>query len=542
MSHDYHIEGFKKFALLLEQLNSTTKTNDKIKILIAYFNTVSKEDALYTIALFTHKKPKKPITSTQLKNWCKELLCIEDWLFNECYATVGDLSETIALLVNAHHQAKPSTFKENLSEVYNRLITLNEYNDEAKKEYILNTWSQLNKEELFAFNKLFSGSFRVGVSENLVVQALATITQLSTATITHAISGNWQPQNTTWENLFYNISHNHAHPYPFYLAYPLEKQLHELGAIHDWQVEWKWDGIRGQIIKRNDELFIWSRGEELVTEKFPELHFLLTTLPNGTVLDGEIICMKEGKPLPFAILQTRISRKKITKQQLEIAPIHFIAYDLLEKNYTDVREQPLATRRKWLEEIIANCTNNKIIVSAIIHANNWESLINLYYQARSNNAEGFMLKNKNSTYKTGRKVGDWWKWKTAPLTIDAVLIYAQKGSGKRSNLYTDYTFAVKDNNNNLITFTKAYSGLTDAEIKEVDSFVKKNSVEKFGPVRTVKPMLVFEIAFEGIAKSNRHKCGIALRFPRIARWRKDKTPEQINTLTDLHELLNIYNP
>ena len=316
-------------------------------------------------------------------------------------------------------------------------------------------------------------------------------------------------------------------------------KVEDLGNENEWQAEWKWDGIRGQLIKRNDEIFVWSRGEELMTDKFPEYHALANVLPNGVVLDGEIIPSVDGKPLPFALLQTRIGRKNITKKNLQEVPISFFAYDILEYEGEDIREQPLTERRKLLEQIIAQINHPAVLLSEIIHFTSWDVLAELRTHSRENGAEGMMLKRKSSSYQVGRKVGDWWKWKIDPLVIDAVMIYAQKGSGRRSNLYTDYTFAVRDGDK-LVSFAKAYSGLTDKEFAQVDYFVKNNSIEKFGPVRTVKPLLVFEIAFEGVAASNRHKSGVALRFPRINRWRQDKNPDEINTLEDLKQMLEIY--
>ena len=319
-----------------------------------------------------------------------------------------------------------------------------------------------------------------------------------------------------------------------------------LGDITEWTAEWKWDGIRGQIIKRNNELFVWSRGEELVTEKFPEYNAFAAHLPDGIVLDGEIICMDRSapqgtiKPLPFATLQTRIGRKTITKKQLEEAPVGFIAYDILEYEGSDIREQPFRKRRALLEQIIKLVEHPFLVISPTLHPGNWEMLRTTRTGSREAGSEGIMLKRNDSSYQSGRKKGDWWKWKIDALTIDAVMIYAQKGHGRRSNLYTDYTFAVKDGDK-LVSFAKAYSGLTDKEFAQVDAFVKRNSIEKFGPVRTVIPELVFEIAFEGIAVSNRHKSGVALRFPRISRWRKDKTVDDINTLDDLKAILKNYH-
>jgi DNA ligase-1 len=323
------------------------------------------------------------------------------------------------------------------------------------------------------------------------------------------------------------------------LAYALDNDVKELGPEHEWQSEWKWDGIRGQMIKRNNEIFVWSRGEELITEKFPEYHLLKDLLPEGLALDGEIIPSIDKKPLPFALLQTRIGRKNVTKKHLQDAPIAFFAYDIMEYEGQDIREWPLEKRRNLLEDIVTSLDHPVLLLSPVINFSSWEQLAAIRESSREMGSEGIMLKRKSSTYQVGRKVGDWWKWKIDPLVIDAVMIYAQKGHGRRSNLYTDYTFAVKDGDK-LVSFAKAYSGLTDKEFAEVDSFVKRNSLEKFGPVRTVKPELVFEIAFEGIAASNRHKSGVALRFPRINRWRKDKKPDEINTLEDLKKMLEVY--
>jgi len=408
---------------------------------------------------------------------------------------------------------------------------------------------QMNTEERFVFNKLLTGGFRIGVSQKSMVNALARTVDTDPSIIAHRISGNWHASTTDFIELIteHSLNIDFSKPYPFYLAYALGDEPQTLGEPHEWQAEWKWDGIRGQIIKRNDELFVWSRGEELITEKFPEYQILQTCLPNGTVLDGEILSFKasptggglEGAVLSFALLQTRIGRKNVSRKQLQEAPVAFFAYDILELNGEDIRNKTLQERRIELEKIVEQVKNNSLQLSPVIDFDSWEALAKIRERSRDINAEGIMLKRKSSTYQVGRKVGDWWKWKIDPLTIDAVMVYAQKGSGRRSNLYTDYTFAVK-NGDELVTFAKAYSGLTDKEFAQVDAFVKRNSIEKFGPVRTVKPELVFEIAFEGIASSNRHKSGVALRFPRIHRWRKDKIVDEINTLDDLKKMLEMY--
>ncbi|MEJ7767276.1 MAG: ATP-dependent DNA ligase [Chitinophagaceae bacterium] len=489
------------------------------------------------------------------------------WLFAESYHTVGDLAETIALLLPEEMEESrvltgpvgnfysvPASLPGDLQPVstihslpnslsfyFEKFIDIEKQDESIRKQFILDSWQQMNQNEKFVFNKLITGNFRIGVSQKTMVNALAKIVNLSASVIAHRISGNWDPVTTGFDEMLSqeSTSVDHSKPYPFYLAYAFEEELEKLGNPEDWQAEWKWDGIRGQIIKRNNEIFVWSRGEELMTDKFPEYHVLKDLLPDGLVLDGEIIPSREQKPLPFALLQTRIGRKNITKKQLQEAPISFFAYDLLEYNGEDWRTKTMTERREQLEIIIRSISHSSILLSQVIQFSTWNELAAIRARAREMNSEGLMLKRKSSIYQVGRKRGDWWKWKIDPLTIDAVMIYAQKGSGRRSNLYTDYTFAVKDGDK-LVAFTKAYSGLTDKEFGQVDSFVKRNSIEKFGPVRTVKPELVFEIAFEGIAASNRHKSGVALRFPRISRWRKDKQPEEINSIEDLRLMLQAY--
>jgi DNA ligase 1 len=535
----------KQFSALVNILGTSAKTNDKLNALSEYFANANEKDKVWVIALFSGRRPKRAVNSTKLQDWCIELSDLPRWLFEESYHTVGDLAETIALLlpenISSQH-ANP------LHYYLEKLIAIEKEDEQIKKKFIQNCWMEMNAEERFVFNKLITGGFRIGVSQQTIVNALAKVTKLSSSVIAHRISGNWDPVNISFEELMSENSSSidHSKPYPFYLAYALDDELISLGEPNEWQAEWKWDGIRGQIIKRNNELFVWSRGEELMTEKFPEYHLLKNFLPDGIAIDGEIIVLAEKRsdnidfaPMPFAALQTRIGRKNISKKQLTEAPVSFIAYDLLEINNEDYRERTMSERRMMLEKIVKEVNQLVLKISPVIEFETWNDLSVIREKSRDVGSEGVMLKRKNSIYQVGRKRGDWWKWKIDPLVIDAVMIYAQKGHGRRSNLYTDYTFAVKDGDK-LTTFAKAYSGLTDEEFAQVDNFVKRNSIEKFGPVRTVKPELVFEIAFEGIAASNRHKSGVALRFPRINRWRKDKKAEEINTLDDLKKMLEMY--
>jgi DNA ligase-1 len=430
---------------------------------------------------------------------------------------------------------------ESLAFYLTELMELGKKEEGEKKAFVQRCWASMNKEERFVFNKLITGGFRIGISQQTVVNALAKTAGVDAAIVAHRISGDWDPATTPFSALLSGegAGTEVSRPYPFYLAYALEGDLAALGEPGEWQAEWKWDGIRGELIRRGDLLVVWSRGEELMTEKFPEYQEFLDRIPAGTVLDGEIIGFTPEGVLPFAALQTRIGRKNVTKKNLTEVPVGFIAYDLLEYEGEDWRSRSLVERRAQLEKIVAAVGHPLMRLSPVVAFSQWEELAAAREGSRDRGSEGIMLKRKDSVYQVGRKRGDWWKWKIDPLVIDAVLVYAQKGHGRRSNLYTDYTFAVRDGEQ-LVTFTKAYSGLTDKELAEVDAFVKKNSLEKFGPVRTVKPELVFEIAFEGIAASARHKSGVALRFPRINRWRKDKTPAEIDTLGALKKMLELY--
>lgn len=534
------LEGFRAFSELVLRIGGSTKTTEKLDALVQYFYGAGDKDKVWMIAIFSGRRPKRVVNTTQLATWAVELSDLPFWLFEESYHTVGDLAETIALLLPESRQLPEHA--EPLHYYIEQLKNLEKQSEEARKFFILESWQEMSFAERFVFNKLITGGFRIGVSQKLMVNALAKTVKAEPSVIAHRISGNWDPSTISFSDLLSEEAQatDWSKPYPFYLAYAIEEpELEKLGEPSEWQAEWKWDGIRGQLIKRNGELFVWSRGEELMTEKFPEYGALAGLLPDGVVLDGEIIPSQDGHPLPFALLQTRIGRKNVTKKQLLEAPISFFAYDLLEFEGEDWRGRPLSERREKLEQLVRGVNHPILLLSDIVPFTSWPELAELRKGSRDQGAEGFMLKRRASTYQVGRKRGDWWKWKIDPLTIDAVMIYAQKGAGRRSNLYTDYTFAVRDGEK-LIPFTKAYSGLTDKEFAQVDAFVKKNSLEKFGPVRTVKPELVFEIAFEGIAASNRHKSGVALRFPRISRWRHDKKADEINTLEELKQLLELY--
>jgi DNA ligase-1 len=524
----------KDFSNLISAIEITNKTNAKIEALVNYFKAAPDKDKLWLIALFTGKRPLRPVKSTLMKEWCMEITQLPEWLFLESYSTVGDLGETLALLL-----PNPENEIEKPLHIWiDELIHLKKKTDEEKKEYVLHAWNGLNAQERLIFNKLIGGSFRIGVSKKTLVNALSKLSGIDANQLMHSIIGNWTPENITFEALLNgeHINYDNSKPYPFCLAYALEKELDDLGNENEWQVEYKWDGIRGQIIKRKEEFFIWSRGEELVTQQFPEIVAAVSQFKDDFVIDGEILAIKDSSVLLFNDLQKRLNRKNVTKKLLEEVPVGLYIYDILELNGKDLRANSMEERRSKLEKLFLQNSSEMLQLSEVIDFKNWNELDQLRNKARAFNSEGLMLKKKSSVYHVGRKKGDWWKWKVDPLTIDAVMIYAQKGSGRRSSKYTDYTFAVKKEDK-LVTVAKAYSGLTDKEITEISRWVNKNALEKFGPVRTVKPELVFEIAFEGIALSNRHKSGVALRFPRMKRWRKDKTVKDIDTIESVKALI-----
>ncbi|MCE7995624.1 MAG: ATP-dependent DNA ligase [Roseivirga sp.] len=526
----------KAFAQLFSALDQTNKANDKVAILKDYFAGVSDEDKLWTLALFTDRRPKRQVNTTLIRNWAGEIAQLPDWLFQESYDMVGDLAETIALLLpdpTEEHNLGLSQWIADLNNLQNK-------DEDHKKAFVLDAWTRLSREERLVFNKLITGGFRIDVSQNLVVRTIAEQFDIDKVVIAHRITRNWTPLSTTFQELILDKDDHDddSKPYPFQLAHPLERSPEELGPLDDWQVEWKWDGIRGQVVIRNNNIYIWLRGEELLTEKFPELHILKDHLPSGTVLDGEILPFRDGKPLPFALLQSRIGRKNLTKNIIQKAPVHLMVYDIMEFGGEDYRQRPMQERRVLLETLFKE-TIPGTMLSPLVVSKNWDKLSELKETARQRFAEGFMLKRKSSTYEECPGPGDWWKWKTTPLTIDGVMLYAQKGQDRKVNLYTNYTFGVWQGDL-LVPFAKANSGLTDDEIRRVDEFVKQNTLERFGPVRTVRAELVFELAFEGINESSRHKSGVVLRLPRIASWREDKKSEDANTLEELKDLLKLY--
>jgi DNA ligase-1 len=551
----------KAFAELYARLDATTSSNAKLQAMQEYFAEAPPADAAWAVYFLAGGRPRQIVPTRVLRELATQLSGLSDWLFEESYQTVGDLAETIALLLPDSQHVSDQGLAWWLEE---QLLPLRGLPPAELAERLPPLWAQLDRESLMVSLKLLTGAFRVGVSKLLVTRALAGLAQIDAKRVAQRLVGytdlSHRPTAQRYLALIAAESEDeHAQrggqPYPFFLAHPLQLPLEQfeaqLGPASDWLVEWKWDGIRAQLVKRDGRLWLWSRGEELITERFPELHDLAEALPDGTVIDGELVAWKEPATdsetvfgiQPFALLQQRIGRKTLSKKLLEDVPAALLAYDLLEWRGEDWRSRPQDERRARLELLVAEVGDGRLQLSPQLTGSDWQDFARQREASRELGVEGMMLKRRDSLYGVGRTrdLGLWWKWKIDPFSVDAVLIYAQRGHGRRASLYSDYTFAVWDDSTPgervLVPFAKAYSGLTDEEMRKVDAIIRKTTVEKFGPVRSVTPTLVFELGFEGIALSKRHKSGVAVRFPRMLRWRTDKQVEDADTLATLQGLL-----
>ena len=523
----------KRFVELFRALDDTTGTLEKVEALAGYFREASPRDAVWALFVLLGKPRRAVLPSSVLRAHFMSLELIPQWLYDESRAHVGDTAETVALLLEAFGFEKDATLELPLHVwLEDQAVRLRGLKLEDTREIVLEWWRGVPADEVFVLHKLMGGSFRVGVSSGLVVRGLALALGRDVAMLENRLSGEFKPTVAFWESLLKeNAERAASQPYPFMLAHSLEADFE---PNSQWQFEWKWDGIRAQVLKRDGAVYLWSRGEGNVTAQFPELATRLEGLPDGTVLDGEIVAWQASAVLPFAVLQTRLGRKTVTAKAIDAAPVTLLAYDLLEERGTDIRNLPLSERRTRLEALLQ--AHPVVQPTELLHPQDRATLEGLRLAARSVSAEGLMVKRRDSPYLEGRKKGYWFKFKIDPYTLDAVLIYAQAGTGRRSNLFTDYTFALWQEGE-LVPFTKAYSGLTDVEIAELDKWIRAHTTQKFGPARAVEALQVFEIGFEGIALSKRHKSGIAVRFPRILRWRSDKTPLEADTVESAKALL-----
>jgi DNA ligase 1 len=535
----------KRFTHLFQQIDSTTSTNEKVRSLKEYFQAEQPANAVWALYLLLGKTRKRLITSRILRDVFFLISEIPEWLFEDCYAQVGDSAEVISLLLQDNSLVAKTGSEIPLHEWMEVIIPrAKQVESEAElRDLIVSWWSSLNSFEVFVLNKLLTGAFRVGVSDKLVIKGLAAAFDIPEAELAHRLMGDFEPTVEFYDRLIsphQEDVRSPSQPYPFFLASQLEEDKFQTEEFSRWQAEWKWDGIRAQIIRRDGQIFIWSRGEDLITHQFPEFEAFFLQLPDGLVFDGEILCWDGERPMNFNTLQKRLGRKRVTQKLMEENPIHFIVYDLLEHEGQDIREKPLSDRRHLLHIVLNALESNLVHISDSFSFDSFDQVQSLREQSREQGAEGLIIKAIDSPYLVGRKRGYWWKYKVDPMTLDAVLIYAQAGSGKRANLFTDYTFALwKDDE--LVPFAKAYSGLDNKEINELDKWIRRHTIDKFGPVRSVEPIHVFEIGFEGISQSNRHKSGISVRFPRILRWRKDKLAKEADTIQAALKLLEAAN-
>ena len=548
------------FVSLVDALDATTSANEKVALIRDFLLRADPADAAWAVYLLTDQRKKRTVSSGTLREIFLRHTSLPEWLFTESHAHVGDTAETVTLLIRAGYLEPVSS--ENTGEPPARdERALRKWMEEAipalacldqKDRYaqVVSWWRGVPEYQLFVLNKLLTGGFRLGVSRATVVKAIAGAAGVSAAVVTERITGGFTPGPEFLSSLKDDAEASPRQPYPFYLASPLPDEMFAAGPLSEWHVEWKWDGIRAQIIRRSAETAIWSRGEELVTEQFPDIAEAAAELPDGTVLDAELLAWGDEGPRPFHALQRRLGRKKVSRKMREEVPALAMVFDCLEAEGRDIRERPLEERLAERDRVLASvrtvdeivspragtATAGRLLVSEAVDVRNWQELEELRRSSRERKVEGFLLKRRGSPYRQGRKRGDWWKFKRDPMTLDAVLIYAQAGSGKRANLFTDYTFALRDGKE-LVPFAKAYSGLSDQEIAELDRWIRRNTTERFGPVRQVAPERVFEIAFEDIVPSTRHKSGVATRFPRILRPRPDKPVSEIDSLEDARRLI-----
>ena len=541
--------SLNKFSKLFEDLDSNNSSNKKVNSLTKYFKLNNNLNNILTIYLLIGKKNKRFISGKSLREYYANIYKIPKWLIDECYSKVGDSAEVISLLLQDKLLEKNIKDDISLNELINEILPkLKKLDENKKKLYIKSLWEKISKDNQLIFNKILSGTFRIGVSKGLVVKAISNMTGVDESIILHRLMGELEPIEETYMFLINQKLEQKEldyKPYPFQLANTFDERIKETISVDKYQFESKWDGIRSQIIKRSNNISIWTRGEELVNKTFPELIKIISHFKNDFVLDGEILIWDENKNRPknFSLLQKRLGRKSPSLKIQKDLPVVFMAYDILEINGKDIRSKILSERRNILEKSFSNLISEdksiigKIKITKLHQISNWIDLEEVKNSARKSNTEGLVIKDKQSEYVPGRKKGNWWKYKIDPMQLDGVLIYARPGSGKRADLYTDYSFGIWEDNK-LVKFANAYSGLNNEEIRELDKWIRRNTLEKFGPVRSVKPELVFEISFDNIQISKRHKSGIALRFPRITKWRRDKNIMEADNLENALKMIS----
>lgn len=527
------------FTRLFLELERRSRTPEKVAAMREYFLTTRPEDAVWAVYFLTGRRLKRVVTVKVLRTYAARVSGYPDWLVDASQDAVGDAAETMALLLQPAKQTTCRPLGEWITE---RLIPLRRLDPDEQFQAIAAAWSELEASERFVWNRLLTGTFRIGVAPQLVTRALAEVAGVAPDVVEHRLTGDWSPTPQFYSTLLQTDTDDAdvSRPYPFHLGFPLDTDLESLGDRMRWLVEWKWNGVRAQLIRRDGQTFLWSRGDELMTERFPEIAAAADSLTDGVAIDGEILAWADGTVLGYGDLQRRIGRKTASAKLQREVPVVFFAFDLLEFEFGDVRYRSLLSRRGLLIEILERldpAARARLMLPPGVNASTWDVVAARRDEARLHGAEGLMLKRLESPYAIGRHRGAWWKWKSDPLTIDAVLLYAERGQGGGSDQYTDFTFAVW-RDGELVPFAKTRAGLTDEDILEIDRFVRSNTLEQFGPVRSVVPGLVFELAFEGVQRSSRHKSGIVVRFPRVVRWRRDKRPAEADSLATIGAMLD----
>lgn len=534
----------QRFAELYRSLDASTGTRDKLAAMRAYFAEADPADAAWAVAALSGRKLCRAVAARRLKAWAAQETRYPPWLIEACHEATGDLAEALALLPPREGTGEPDVPLHEVVE--RRVLPLSEMSERQQRDTVVEAWRRFDAIERFLYHKLISSSLRVGVQKKLLIRALAEHAGLDPGAVALRLSGTWRPTAENFRDLLAPADPSAPdaagdRPYPFCLAHPLDVEPEALGDPGDWLIEWKWDGIRAQAIRRSGAVHLWSRGEELVTPAFPEIAQAVAQLGRDAVLDGEILAWSSDGPLPFAELQKRLHRKRVEPSLFPDVPVAFVAYDLLERDGRDRRDRPLRERRGELASLLDR-DEPALRLSPRLEPESWSEVRREVDAARDRGVEGVMLKRGDSAYGVGRPRGVWWKWKVAPHTVDAVLVQAEQGHGRRAGLFTAYTFAVWDRRSHpdaprLTPVTRAYTGLTHDEIERLDRWIRGHTTARHGPVRVVEPHWVFEIAFEAVQRSPRHKAGVALRFPRMNRWRSDKAVDHADDLDSLLALL-----
>jgi len=541
----------KAFADLWATLEGQLSEARSAQILARYLQQTSAEDAAWAIYLLCGKKPKKLLSARELVEYFLQTSGTPGWLFWESDDVVGDVNETIALLndtfmdetasqqnrnENSHPQQNSLAFW-----MENQLNTLAEVAQSQRPAFLGNCWQKLGYREAFIINRILTGTWKSNLPLKTIAQALSIVSGQEPMTLMHRLKADWLPNKVFYAKLIAEDqpTFQTEQKFSFGEFKPLEESsIESLGAVEDWWLAWQWEGLRVQCIRRADDCFLWSQNGELVTDRFPELHEMAQKLPEGTILEGVIVACSGQAPLPLADLQPRLGGKSVNRKMMESCPVAFVATDLQLLANEDMRNLPAQQRKTRLAQL-ANDIGFPLVHFPRIEIDQWAHARKLLQEARQHHAEGLSLQRLNSPYPIQNQQADWWSWKVQPHTINAILLYAKmEMAGRSQKQTTEYTFAVW-HEDQLVPVARTGIGLPPEEAELLDGWIRANTYERFGPVRSVEPFHVYEIAFDGITPSKRHKCGFVLREPRIINPRPHTPIEEASRLEDLHRLLPV---